>query len=234
MIQAVLDIETLGLPKKGAIPEVLAIGAMIFDDMNPQFKKYFYRVLLPNRGYIDKSTKEWWLKQNAIVKRVTGVPLSSGDNDNTFDLPREVKTEKYNITFEKVEARQALKDFRDFCIYNKVTNYWANSPTFDCRIVEELGMSLSSVVLPPWYNESGKNEFWRQRDIRTIKDICDQFKIIKETYSFLKIALEDFREIGINKLWNLKHFALYDCVSEASIVCASQEFLYKCQVVLEG
>lgn len=234
MIQVVLDIETLGLPKQGVIPEVLAIGAMVFDDKNKEYLKYFYRILLPNRGYADKSTKEWWLKQSASVKRATGVPLRL-DETLSFDLPREVLTEKYDISFEKVEARSALRDLRNFCITNKVTNFWANSPTFDCRILEELALSLDDAsCLPPWYNEQGKNEFWRQRDIRTIKDVCDQFRLIKNSYAILKIALDDFKEMDIGKMWNAKHFALYDCVSEGSLVYATQHFLNECQTVIES
>ena len=234
MIQAVLDIETLGLPTFGQIPEVLAIGAMVFDDTNKENLKYFYRILLPNRGYADKNTKEWWLKQNANVKRAAGVPLRV-DESLSFDFPREVKTEKYDISFEKVEARSALKVLRDFCVSNKVTNVWANSPTFDCRILEELALSLNDVdCLPPWYGANARNEFWRQRDIRTLKDVCDQFKLIKDSYIILKIALEDFKEMGIAKLWNAKHFALFDCVSEGSIVLATQIFLNQCRTIIEG
>lgn len=230
MIQAVLDVETLGLPKKGETPEVLAIGVMLFDDMSAQFKKYFYRVLKPNGGCYDKSTKLWWLTQRTIVKQVAGIPIKP-DEPISFELPKDIKSEKYDISFQKVDATNALKDLVDFCTSNNVKRFWANSPTFDCRILEEL--CEANKVLSPWYN-NGKNEFWRQRDIRTIKDIFDQFDLTKETYVFLKLALDDFREMGISKLWYLKHFALYDCVAEASMVCTTQEFLYKCQVVIEG
>jgi hypothetical protein len=145
-----LDLETLGFRPETV---VLTIGAVHFDpyDINKEPDKPFYaRLDMEEQTALgrttDESTIEWWGKQ----------PQSAQD---------EAMSE---------ENRISLADFKQQL--NKyivgVDKIWANGPTFDIIILENLYRMIGAPV--PW-------QFWQVRDARTIYDLGDDSIKTKNT-----------------------------------------------------
>jgi hypothetical protein len=121
---------------------------------------------------IDKNTLKWWKEQS-----------------------REARFE----VFENKD-RECIKDvllsLTDFI--KNCKNVWANSPNFDCVIIENVYKKLNLEI--PW-------KFWNLRDTRTV-------------YALANLGLKDF----CSK--NTAHNALEDCYSQIKCLKASLARFY--------
>lgn len=130
-----VDIETLGL-SPGCV--VLSIGAVRFDPTDGVTDEGFYteidRSTAEDAGLtVDDDTEEWWRGQDGFD--VAGL---LGDDGKPI--------------------RRALEDFGRY--YAGSDEIWANSPSFDCSILEA---AYEAVGLDaPW-------QFYEERDVRTIR-----------------------------------------------------------------
>jgi hypothetical protein len=132
-----VDIESLGTEPGAAI---LIVGAVTFDTDGVDEDAGFYGEanLKSNEAaglYIDADTLEWWLGQDDEAKTVL---TGGGDLAGTLEM------------------------FADYVEHADVDEVWANSPSFDCRL---LGAALDAVdVGVPW-------EYYHERDYRTLKSL---------------------------------------------------------------
>lgn len=169
-----IDIETLSTEPHAVI---LTIGAIKFNRLEPiqtleKCNKFYIRVdkqSCVNYGlHIDPKTVEWWSKQNKETK---------------YDTLEHTDRHDLNIALTK------LSDFLKGHRY-----IWANSPSFDCIILENAYQVCGLEV--PW-------KFWNLRDCRTINDIA-------------KLNLKTFSNGEIS------HNALQDCYNQ--ILCLQNGF----------
>jgi hypothetical protein len=143
-VDLMVDIETLGTSPNSSI---LVIGAVKFQ-RNGNLKPLkeldtFYRRIILNSCLdlglkVDKETLEWWDKQDSNVRY------------EALENP------------DRIPLRQALIEFSTWmkpC--NKV---WANSPSFDCVILESAYKACNIPI--PW-------NFWNTRDCRTLFDLAN-------------------------------------------------------------
>jgi len=131
--RVMVDIETLGLEPGAAI---LSIGAVEF--AMDRRRDTFYRTISreSNEGAgltVDEETLEWWREQDESAQRTL---------HNGGDLE------------ESMEAFAEWIDGAD--------EVWANSPSFDCELLEAAGAAVD--VQMPW-------EFYEERDFRTLKKL---------------------------------------------------------------
>jgi hypothetical protein len=141
--ELMVDIETLSTSPDAVI---LVIGAVKFK-RNGNLKPLkeldtFYRRITPNSCMevglkVDKETVEWWNKQDPNVKF------------EAIENP------------DRVPLRQALTEFSSWL--KSCDKIWANSPSFDCVILESAYKACDIPI--PW-------KFWNTRDCRTIFDIA--------------------------------------------------------------
>jgi hypothetical protein len=128
-----IDIETLGLEPGAAI---LSIGAAEFG-MNKNHDT-FYRTIsresCEDAGLeVDEETLEWWQEQDEHAQRT----LHNGG-----------------------DLTESIEDFAEFV--DGADEVWANSPSFDCRILIAAGKAVG--VPMTW-------EFYEERDFRTLKKL---------------------------------------------------------------
>ena len=131
--RVMVDIETLGLEPGAAI---VSIGAVRFDEsgIHDTFER---SVSLSNcwedwEMDVDVGTLEWWLEQDEAAKRV----LTGGE-----DLP------------------EVLEAFSEW--YDGADEIWANSPSFDCTLLEEA------------YARVGGTEPWAYHEERCFRTLAD-------------------------------------------------------------
>jgi len=135
--RVMVDIESLGTEPGAAI---LSIGAVPFDADGVDEDAGMYREVnlrsCEERGLtIDADTLEWWLGQDDEAKSVL---VGGGD------------------------LVGVLEEFAEWFYTVDVDEVWANSPSFDCRL---LGAAFEAVgVDVPW-------EYYEERDFRTLKDL---------------------------------------------------------------
>ena len=154
MSEVMIDIETLGTNPNSCI---LTIGAIKFDRHKDiielkDCETFYCRIdkdsCLSIGMNIDNDTLEWWKKQN---KQARYEALENTDrikiNDALLQLKNFIKNAKY---------------------------IWANSPNFDCIILEN-AFKICDIEVP-W-------KFWILRDCRTVYDIgkTNLNSFIKET-----------------------------------------------------
>jgi|TARA_B110000259_G_C13935492_1_gene370661 hypothetical protein len=127
--EIMIDIETLGISHNSII---LTIGVVKFtrDTLKENIKKLdsFYRRIdiksCLNAGLTqDKSTREWWERQN-----------------------NEVKYEALENPNNRVPIEQALQELSDWIKPSKFI--WANSPEFDCVILDNAYKNCN--LKTPW------------------------------------------------------------------------------------
>lgn len=238
MNHCVVDIETLAVPEEAKNPYVLSLGAMVFND-DLSLRKYFYRRFDQNQhGVISEDTKQWWNRQNPIVKKLAGFPCKEKIKLEVHDCVNSF----FDIKWARMNPIDAMKDFRIFAHSSYVERYWGNSPTFDMRILDIMHNSLEFngnetnrlLSLPPWKETPNKSKFWMERDVRTLKDIHEMFKIDINEYKFVDYVKHDFKKNNLLQLVGVLHFALSDAIEEASIVYNTNMFLSKCKEVLES
>jgi hypothetical protein len=126
-----VDIETLGLDAGAAI---LSIGAVRFDSDGPTGDEFYREVSLEScqeAGLeVDAQTLEWWLEQDEAARDA----LTGGQ-----------------------ELADVLELFADW--YGDADEVWANSPSFDCALLEAAFTAAGSEI--PW-------TFKHERDVRTV------------------------------------------------------------------
>lgn len=132
--RVMIDIETVGLERGSAIVE---IGAVQFEPVAMIGETFHASVSLTSCQeaglHIDADTVEWWLgEQPEIASEV----LVGGD-----------------------DLADALIAFVDWLNEIEPHEVWANSPSFDCEMLEHAGEQVG--VGMPW-------EFYQERDVRTL------------------------------------------------------------------
>lgn len=126
-----VDIETLGL-EPGCI--ILSIGAVEFNanGIGDEFYRNIDIESCQDAGLtIDAGTLDWWMKQDDEVKKV----LTGGDS-----------------------LEDALSEFNNFYYgtisgMEKASEIWANSPSFDCEILDAAYQAVGKESPWKYYNE---------------------------------------------------------------------------------
>lgn len=137
--RVMVDIETLGTEPGAAI---VSIGAIPFDEDGIRADDGFYEeidlVSCESWGLsIDADTLQWWLGQSDEAREV----LTGGGGEDLAGVIADFAT-----WFNDVDADEV----------------WANSPSFDCRLLEAAFDAVG--VDTPW-------DFWQERDFRTLKNL---------------------------------------------------------------
>jgi hypothetical protein len=173
MFDAMIDIETLSTSPNAL---VLTIGAIIFnprDEPIPlkNMKTFYKRIDIESckvlKLDVDKNTLEWWK-----------------------DQPKESRYEAIENT-DREHVKSVLLSLSDFI--KDCNCIWANSPNFDCVILENVYKKLGLEI--PW-------KFWNLRDTRTV-------------YAIANLKLRNFSDK------NVSHHALEDCYSQIKCLNAS-------------
>ena len=166
--RVMLDLETLGTAPGAA---VLSIGAVGFDENGPTGETFYRQIRLSScqaAGLeIDAETLAWWLDQDDAAKDV----LTGGDD---LESVLDAFVEWYPDDADEI---------------------WANSPAFDCAILERAGEAVG--IDMPW-------QFYEARDVRTIRSLP---------------AAVELDRTGI------EHDALDDAIHQAREVAATLEVL---------
>jgi hypothetical protein len=128
-----VDLETLAL-SRGAV--ILSVGACRWstDGIHDEFYRSVDRDSCEDVGLtVDDDTLDWWKQQDDDVRDV----LTGGD-----------------------PIGDVLTDFSDF--YGEADEIWANSPSFDCVILEAAYEAVGNDV--PWTHK-------HERDYRTLRSL---------------------------------------------------------------
>jgi len=131
--RVMVDIETLGLEKGSAI---LSIGAVRFsaETLSDGAEWSISLESCQEHGLeMDAGTLEWWLDQGEMANRV----LSGGQ-----------------------ELETVLTQFAEW--FGDADEIWANSPSFDCEMLEHAYTQVG--LVEPW-------EFYQERDFRTLDSL---------------------------------------------------------------
>jgi DNA polymerase III epsilon subunit-like protein len=134
MDRVMIDIETVGLDVGSAIVEIGAVQFAPGESIDETFYSSVSLTSCQDAGLtIGADTIEWWLGENPEI--ATDV-LVGGD-----------------------DLADALNEFVTW--YNVVNpdEVWANSPSFDCEMLEHAGEQVG--VPMPW-------DFYQERDVRTL------------------------------------------------------------------
>jgi len=161
IVEVMVDLETLATTPDA---HILSIGACTMDTLQT-----FYSV--PGLGEqgraINDDTIDWWLKQSKEARKESFIESKDG------------------VTLEKT-----LKDFAFWFKSVGATRIWANSPSFDCVIIEDACRQYGIKV--PW-------QFWLTQDQRTM----------------VKLATKVFGEDFEPDRHGTHHNALDDCIFQA-------------------
>lgn len=131
--RVMVDIETLGR-ERGAT--ILSIGAVRFDTegVYGEFHRSVSRESCETAGLtVEEETLEWWQSQDEAAQQV----LEGGER-----------------------LADVLFEFTDW--FEDAEEIWANSPSFDCEILEAAYEAVD--LVEPW-------EFYHERDVRTVKEL---------------------------------------------------------------
>lgn len=161
MKDIMVDLETMGV---GANAAITAIGAVVFDPLaapGEGLGAEFYRAVhlessVALGGVMDPGTVLWWLSQTEAARR----ELTHADQDGA--LPGSAPG-----TDMRVLLREALGDFTSFVAFEAAassTRMWGNGASFDCVILRTAYKRAN--MTEPW-------PFYRDRDMRTIKELPD-------------------------------------------------------------
>jgi hypothetical protein len=135
--RVMIDIETVGLERGAAIVEIGAVQFTPDAVTGETFHRSVSLTSCQEAGlHIDADTVEWWL----------------GDQP---ELASEVLV-------GGVDLADALIAFVDWCNDIEPHEVWANSPSFDCEMLEHAGEQVG--VSMPW-------EFYQERDVRTLDSL---------------------------------------------------------------
>lgn len=146
MKHVMIDIETMGLPPKGAI---MSIGAVFFDPKTGQVSDddclHIGLTLQGNLDagrVIDPDTVEWWCRQDAEAGKTMTDKIGRCAFLDTFI--------------------QRLRLFLDTRCPAEELIVWAKPPSFDILMLEDAMKSCGAAV--PW-------KHWNVRDVRTIVEV---------------------------------------------------------------
>ena len=172
-----IDMETLGFHPDTT---VLTVGAVHFDpyDISKEPDHPFYvRLNVDEQSALgrttDESTIEWWGNQPQSAQDEA---MSDENRIGLIDFT--VQLNKYLVGVDKI---------------------WANGPTFDIVILENLYRMLNTPV--PW-------QFWQVRDSRTIYDLGDDslkknntsaHNALADAFCQAKAVQAIYAELGIKK-----------------------------------
>ncbi len=173
-----IDLETLST-KNNAI--ILTIGAVKFN-INKELdktKQLYMRINLQScknlKMHTDRSTVKWWKEQSKEAQY------------EVFDHP------------DRIDIKDALAALSDFIKDSRTV--WANSPNFDCVILENAFNKCKMTV--PW-------KFWNLRDSRTV-------------YALARLNLTVFRKNIEDE--KSAHNALNDCIMQILALKESYKIL---------
>ena len=175
-MDVMLDIETLGFRPECV---VLTIGAIKFDPYNPGMEPHsgFYQRLNVDEQFAlgrtaDDSTLEWWTQQEASVREEA---LGEEGRVDLMEFARSLN--KYMVG---------------------VDNIWAQGPTFDFVIIENLFRMLDVPV--NW-------QFWQIRDSRTLFKVLGEPRKADRAEAHNALADCYYQAIGVQQvLKELKDF----------------------------
>lgn len=166
MTDIMIDIETLSTRNDAVI---LTIGAVKFN-VNKELdktKQLYMRINLQSckdlKMHTDRSTVKWWQEQSKEARY------------EVFEHP------------DRIDIKDALVKLAEFVKDGKYI--WANSPNFDCVILENAFNKCKLEV--PW-------KFWNLRDCRTV-------------YGLARLNLNTFRK-NVTMTVKTDHNALDDCI----------------------
>lgn len=165
MREVMIDIETLSTLPNASI---VTIGAIQFNrhsghkeigEMNKFYRRINY---VENHDFhVDDDTVSWWIKQDRDVK------YEALENTDRISLP------------------QALQELSSWI--GKCEIIWANSPSFDCVILENAYRACGIPI--PW-------KYWNTRDVRTIMDVSNTTKTnYKEKHNALVDCYNQILEV---------------------------------------
>jgi len=159
MTRAMVDIETLATTPDAAI---VSIGAVTFstagnhDRIGEELHISVSRESCREHDRrVDPDTLEWWQDQPAEARHI----LQGGR-----------------------PLHAALEALAGFC--EAADEVWANSPAFDCAILESAYRDAR--IAPPW-------EFYERRDVRTLRDCSPAWPSDREHEGVQHDALDDAR-----------------------------------------
>lgn len=176
-MDVMLDIETMGFRPECV---VLTFGAIKFDPYNPGLEPHtgFYQRLnvdeqLALGRTVDDSTMEWWSQQAESVREEA---FADEDRVSLVEFAKELN--KYMVG---------------------VDNIWAQGPTFDFVIIENLFRMIDVPV--NW-------QFWQIRDSRTLfqvagdprkADRAEAHNALADCYYQAKGVQDVFKQLGVQK-----------------------------------
>lgn len=158
-----IDIETLGTAV-GAV--IVSVGAVGFDrgGLGDTFVRSISLESCQDAGLsVDADTLEWWLGQEAPARE----QLVGGD-----------------------DLAVVLRDFTEWYLEHEFEEIWANSPSFDCELLEHAYEAVGQVE--PW-------EFYAERDVRTIRSLPLEIDLEQTgtEHDALADAKHQAREVGL-------------------------------------
>ncbi len=158
MNEVMLDIETLSTQPNASIASV---GAVLFSRDGRISKRFYKRVDRTSCAELgmheDPGTLEWWDGRSAAAK------LEIFDEQDRFPISR------------------VLAKFSKWYKKHSPTYIWANSPCFDCVIMQS---AYRAADLPcPW-------KFYDQRDVRTVIDVAGLKKIRSVSHHALQDCVD--------------------------------------------
>jgi hypothetical protein len=159
MTKVMVDIETLATTPDAAIVSIGAVTFSTADGHDPIDEELHISVSCEScrehGRHVDPDTLEWWRDQPEEARHI----LQGGR-----------------------PLRVALKALTGFC--DSVEEVWANSPAFDCVILESAYRDVG--VEPPW-------EFYKRRDVRTLRKCAPAWPDDREHEGTQHDALDDAR-----------------------------------------
>jgi len=141
-----VDIETVGLEIGSAIVEIGAVQFAPGEAIDETFYTSVSLTSAQDAGLtVDADTVEWWVGEHP---EVAGEVLVGGR-----------------------DLEDALREFATWYGVIEPHEVWANSPSFDCEMLEHAGEEVG--VPMPW-------EFYQERDVRTLDSLPHGVEIEQE------------------------------------------------------
>lgn len=136
-----IDLETMGVRPSS---QILSIGAVFGDDEFYVELDTSWYASRPADFTVDTSTQEWWMRRGGFTP-----------TQDSLVSPMEACT-----TFARWVTDVTAK-VSDFTV-------WANSPSFDCNILNHHFRTY--LINQPW-------KFYQERDVRTIKRLSEEMRL---------------------------------------------------------
>lgn len=114
-----------------------------------------------------------------------------------------------SLSQNQIELKDALKKLSSFIRSYNITAFWANSPTFDCVILENAYRACGISEEIPW-------KFYQWKDVRTVKSYFGSDKTRDELEQIDEIRKRKIVEK--HKIAIVDHNPLYDCYKQIMIV----------------